>query len=266
VLTREPSAENEPPVLTGLEMAGQSYHETPGTYLAGRDSGILFITGSLIQSAKLRLAARLAKRDGRLLIAFMPGTNLPGLKEAENLRLMLRTCDTIILVDPVKESIESSRFPYSDVAFAICEGLRDTSCRKPLRRMLTLGQLARVSSAESSSNVEEALLKAVRKLLPVAEFSHKPLVFVNIVGREVNRKTLVRASRWVASTLRPTDMILCSVQRDGEIPVSVHLLVTGITFPHSPSSRKLSMDLDEIEPESAGDKEMGITLGLDQME
>lgn len=267
--TREQaSAENDASGLDGLMMtAGQPHYGAPGTCLARRDSGIIFITGSLIQPAKLQLAAELAKRDGCILIALMPGIGLSSLSEAENLRLMLRFCDTIVFVDPIQGSPDPGpRLLYSDVAFAISEGLKDTSCRKPLRRMLTRGQLARVSAANSSSNVEEALLKALRALLPVAEFSNRPQVFLSILGREIDRKTLVRASRWVARAMRPIDIIVCSAQRSSQATASVYLLVTGIAFPHSPSSRKLSIDVDELEPESDNDNGMDIRLGLDQME
>lgn len=264
--TREqPSAEDHPPAINRLKTTGQLYYGTPGTSLARRYPGILFITGSKIQPSKLQLAAQLAKRDSSLLVALMPRMNLSQLIEAENLRLMLRFCDTIIIVDSTQELSGSyAGLTYSNIIPAICEGLQDASCRKPLRRMLTRGQLARVSAA-NSSNVEKALLIALRKLLPVAEFSHKPQVFLSIVAQEVDRKTLVRASRWI-SALRPSHTIIRSNPGNGQVTASVYLFVTGIAFPHSPSSRKFSMDIDELEPESAGDDEMEITLGLDQME
>ena len=74
----------------------------------------------------------------------------------------------------------------------ICEGLANTSGHRFLRGMLKRGQLARVSSARScSGNVEEAILKALRAILPVAEFTQHPDVFLNISSRnEIDRKTL----------------------------------------------------------------------------
>jgi hypothetical protein len=132
--------------------------------------------------------------------------------------------------------------------------------------MLKRGELARVSSARSNSNVEEALLRALRPLLPIAEFSRKPEVFLNISGSEIGRKTLAQASRWVSNVLHPVNTIVCSTCRERELEAHVFLVATGIEFPYSPSSRRLTMDLHEFEPESDGDNEIAISLGLDQME
>jgi hypothetical protein len=130
--------------------------------------------------------------------------------------------------------------------------------------MLRRGQLARVSSARSRSNIEEALLRALRVLLPITEFSRKPEVFLGISGREIDRKAVARTSRWISKVMCPANTIVCSTRRESE--VGVFLVATGIAFPYSPSSRRLSINLDELEPESDDDKEIAITLGLDQME
>jgi len=262
------SVETDESVLHGLEMLEQSCYETLGPVYAKHNPCVIFIAGNLIELAKVEFAAELAKRDNSLLVGLVPGTNLSSLGTAENLRLMLRFCDTIMIVDPIGKSPDSGtvRLPYSELAFEIREGLTNTSCRKLLRSMLNRGQLARVSSARSTSNVEEALLKALRQLLPVAEFTHDPEVFLRIIGREIDRKTLARATKWVSNALHPSETIVCSTFSEGDVQASVHMVVTGIAFPHSSSSRRLAMDIDELEPESNKDNEMAITLGLDQME
>jgi hypothetical protein len=158
------------------------------------------------------------------------------------------------------------RLEYSNVGLEICKGLRDVSCGVLFRGMLKRGQLARVSSARSVFNIEEALLRALRALLPVTEFSRKPEVFLGISGQRINRKTLTCVSRWISRALYPSNTIICSSCNDNELEASVFLVATGIAFPYSPSSRKLSINLDDLEPESDGDDEMALTLGLDQIE
>jgi len=261
------SVQTDGSVLHSLDTLGRPNYETLGTVVAERDSGIIFVAGNLIAHAKVRLAAELAKRDGYLLVGLVPGLHLSNLDIAESLRLMLRFCDTIVIVDPINNSPHSGsvRLQYSDVAFEICKGLTNNSCRRLLRSMLKRGQLARVTWAKSTSSVEEALLKALRTLLPVAEFSHKPEVFLSIIGREIDHKTLARVSKWISDALHPSDTIICTYRENG-VKARVYLVVTGITFPHSASSRRLSIDIDELEPESNKDNEMALALGLDQME
>jgi hypothetical protein len=130
--------------------------------------------------------------------------------------------------------------------------------------MLRRGQLAMVTSATSNSNIEEALLRALRAILPVAEFSRRPEVFLGISGRETDGQAVARALRWISRALYPSNTIAYSKCVDSA--VTVFLAATGIAFPYSPSSRRLSMNLDELEPESDDDDYMAITLGLDQME
>jgi hypothetical protein len=267
--SREPDVvEADESLLHGLARLEQSCYEPFGTIVTERGSGILFVAGNLIEHHKLRLAAELAKRDDSLLIGLTPGLYLSKLGTSENLRLMHRFCDTIIIIDPIKKQPNSGpeRLRYSDVAFEIYKGLTNVSCRRLLRSMLKRGQLARASSARSTSNVEEALLRAVRTLLPVADFSRKPEVFLSISGRKIERKTLARVSKWISNTLYPSNTIICYTYSGSEANTSVFLAATGIAFPYSPSARRLSMDLDELEPESDGDNEMAIALGLDQME
>jgi len=261
------SIETDGPILHSLDTLERPCYESLGTVVAERDSGIIFIAGNLIEHAKVLLAAELAKRDNYLLVGLVPGLHLTNLDIAESLRLMLRFCDTIVIVDPIKNSPYSGpiRLPYSNVAFEICKGLTNSSCRRLLRSMLKRGQLARVSWANSASSVEEALFKALRTLLPVAEFSQKPEVFLSIIGREIDRKTLARVSKWISNALHPSETIVCTYRESG-VRARVYLVVTGIAFPHSPSSRMLSIDIDEVEPESNKDNEMVLTLGLDQME
>lgn len=262
------SVEANEAVLHGLDILNQSCHEPFGTIAAERGSGIIFIAGNLIEHAKVRYAAELARSDSSLLIGLVPGTNLTNLGTARTLRLMHRFCDTIIIIDTIERASNSGliRLEYSDVASRICEALTNASCRKLLRSMLKRGQLARVSSARSNSNIEEALLGALRALLPVTEFSREPEVFLGISGREIDRKTLARVSRWISNALYPSNTIVCSTFRESEVEASVLLIATGIAFPYSPSSRRLSINLDELEPESDVDNEMTITLRLDQIE
>ena len=228
------------------------------TSLRQHSECVIFVREDMIQPAELRLAAQLAAREGSLLIGLMAEMTMPTRRTAENLRLLLRFCGTVVLVDPIRES-------YSDVAFAISEGLKDNS-RRGLRTILTRGQLARAILTNSSSNIDEALHKALRILLPVAEFSCEPQVYLNILGREVDRKTVSRATGWISDTLHPSGTIVRHARTEGDVKASVFLLVTGIAFPHSPSFRQLSIEIDELEPESDTDRAMEIALGLDQME
>ena len=234
-----------------------SISEIHRTLLRQDNERIIFVTEDITQP-ELRLAAQLAERDDSLLIGLMPGITKPNRRTTENLRLLLRFCDTVILLDTNRKS-------YSDVAFAINEGLKENS-RRELRTMLSRGQLARASLTNSSSNVEEALLQALRTFLPAAEFSCEPQVYLNILGREIDQKTVSRATRWISDTLHPSRTFLRHAQSEGDVTASVFLLVTGIAFPQSSSFRELSIEIDELEPESDTDGAMEMALGLDQME
>ena len=266
--SRDPgSAETDELVLHGLDVSARLCIEARGVIAAERASGVIFITGNLIDRSKVRFAAELAQRDRSLLIGLLPGINLCKLSAAENLRSMLHFCDTVIIMDPMEKAnsglIRSRR---RVVASAICEGLADSSSQRPLRNMLKRGQLARVGSARSTSNVEEAILKALRAILPVAEFSRNPEVFLNISSPKIDRNILARASKWISKALNPSNTILCSNYRKGTVEANACLLATGMAVPYSPSSRNISMDIDELEPESNSDNEIAMALGLDQME
>jgi len=267
--SREPdSVEIDEPVRHGLDVSGPLCIKPSGGIAAERAAGIIFITGNLTDRSKVRFAAELAKRDCSLLIGLLPEVNFSNVSAAENLRLMLHFCDTVVIVDPIEKPSNSGlvRLRRSAVASAICEGLADISSQRPLRSMLKRGQLARVGSALSTSNVEEAILKTLRAFLPVAEFSHSPEVFLNISGPKIDRNILARASKWISMVLGPSNTVLCSTHRKGAVEANVCLLATGITFPYSPSSRNIPMDMDELEPESKSDNEIAMGLGLDQME
>ena len=274
--SREPvSAETDKWVLYSLsnaniDLTSQSAFEKFGIEAAERGRDIVFIDWNLSSPSIVQLAAELANRDGSLLVGLVPGTDLSrNWNAAENLRLMLHFCDTVIMANSVEipDNVGlAQRLP--EVISEICEGLANTSGHRFLRRMLKRGQLARVSSARScSGNVEEAILKVLRAILPVAEFTQHPDVFLNISSRnEIDRKTLTRASKWISKSLTPANAIICSNCKEAA-QASVCLLVTGIAFPYSSSSsRNLSIDIDDLEPESSIDNEMMITLELDQIE
>jgi len=251
--------------LRNLDALDQSCHEPFGTLVAERFPGIIFIAGNQVKRAKVQQAAELARSSSSLLIGLVSATNLTDWGTARNLRLMHLFCDTVMIVDKTESASTSGliRLEYSDVALEIRETLANASCRKPFRSMLKRGQLARVTAAWSNSNIEEALLRALRALLPVTEFSRKPEVFLHISGRETSRKALNLASRWITRALQPSNTIV-SMERDVE--TSIFLVATGIAFPYSPSSRRLSITLDELEPESDEEREMALALGLDQIE
>jgi len=275
--SREPArAETDKWVLYGLsnvniDLSSQLAFEKFGMDAAERGRDIVFIVGNMISRSIVQLAAELAKRNGSLLVGLVAGIDLPhNSNAAENLRLMLHFCDTAIMVDSVEiPEIAGLAQKLPEGVSEIYEGLANTSGHRFLRGMLKRGHLARVSSARScSGNIEEAILKALRAILPVAEFTQPPDVFLNISSHnEIDRKTLTRASKWISKTLAPANAIICSNCREGAAQASVCLLVTGLAFPYSsPSSRNISIDIDDLEPESSTDNEMTITLGLDQIE
>lgn len=251
--------------LHSLDALDQSCHEPFETLVEERFPGIIFIAGNQVKRAKVQQAAELARSSSSLLIGLVSGTNLTDWGTARSLRLMHRFCDTVMIVGQMESASNSGliRLEYSDVVLQIRETLANASCRKLFRSMLRRGQLARVTAARSNSNTEEALLRALRALLPVTEFSRKPEVFLHISGQETNRKNLNRASRWITRALQPSNTI---ISMESDVETNIFLVATGIAFPHSPSSRKLSITLDELEPESDEESELALALGLDQIE
>ena len=254
-----------------LNLSSQLSFETLGIEGAERGWDIVFITGNTIGHSIVQLA-ELAKRRDWPLVGLVPGTDLNrNWSAAENLRLMLHLCDTTVMVNSNEKS-DNSGLPQlvsSDIVSEICEGLANTSYHRSLRGMLKRGQFARVSCARSSSpNVEEAVLKALRAILPVAGFTEKTEVFLNISGpKKIDRKTLTRASRWISRALTPANAVICANSEEGASGGSVFLLVTQIAFPYlSPSSRNLSIDIDDLEPESSLDNGNRLSLELDQIE
>jgi len=250
--------------LDGLDLLKVG-SEPFGVVVAEPSSNIVFVSGDLVAYARTRDAAELAKRSKSLLVGLVHDTNVTHLATARNLRLMHRFCDTIIIADNISSDSDAG-LEYSDIALEICEGLTNASSKRMLRVLLQRGQLARVIRIRSYSNVEDVVLKALRKLLPVTEFSRNPEIFLNLSGRGVNRKSQACVSRWVSRAMCPTNIIMCSRNDERAVETSLFLLVTQVTFPHSPSSRRLSINLHELEPESESDDETNLTLGLDQME
>ena len=257
-----------------LDLSNRSSFEELTNTITDCNWDIVFIAEHMIEHSMVQLAAKLAKRNGSLLVGLMPRMVLSRKRSAaRNLRLMIHSCDTTILVNsvggPNNVELEQglSSLGYPNVISEICEGLVDTSDRKALRGLLKRGQLARASSASSPTlNIEGGILKALRELSPVAELVQNPEVFLNISSRdEIDRKTLTRASEWISRVLTPANVVICSNKKYVAPQPSVFLLVTGVAFPYS-SARNLSIDIDDIEPESSNDDEMSITLELDQLE
>jgi hypothetical protein len=236
---------------------------------------IVFIADHMIEHSLVRLAAKLAKRNGSLLVGLVPGMTLSRRYcSTENLRLMIHSCDMTILVNSVDGEPQStelgeglSSLGYSNVISKICQGLVNDSNRRALRDMLKRGQLARVNSVSSHTpNIETGVLNVLRKLLPVAEFVRNPEVFLSISSRvEIDKKTLARASEWISRVLAPADVVICSNKEYFGAQTRIFFLVTGIAFPYS-SARNLPIDIDDIEPESSNDGEIRIPLELDQLE
>ena len=242
------------------------------------DWDIIFVAGSLVGHSLVKLYAEMARRKGCIVVGFAhcaeDRRDRGGI--VENLRQMLRISDTVILIDPIanwKQASLASEFSCPaccDTASAICDGLSSAANSRLLRSIIRRGHLARVSSGVScASNVEEAVLNALTRLLPIADFAEAPAAFVTITSpQDVDKKVIANALGWFSKLLSPDIEIVCSTRRRRNITAAtVTLLVTGVAFPYaSPSYRKLPIELHDLEPESSVDGIVRIALPLDQLE
>ena len=125
-----------------------------------------------------------------------------------------------------------------------------------------------MSSGRSLANVEDAVLNALRRLLPIADLAEAPVAFVTITSpQDIDGKIVANALGWFSKLLSPDIEIICSTRKRNITAPTVDVLLTGVAFPYaSPSYRKLPIELHDLEPQSSVDGTVRIDLQLDQME
>jgi len=254
--------------VRNLDLSTPSSLEVLETYQA-EDWDIVFFTGTTTSYSMLHLVAQMAKNREWPLVGIVTDSDLNcNWTAVRNLRLMLHSCDTTIMSTHNESSVILPVTELSsNVISAICEGLTNPCIRRPLRGMLKRGQLARVSSARSNSNIEEAVLKALRPILPLAGITENNEVFLALSCPTIDRKILSHATRWISKALAPANIVICTNSKECIAKWNVFLLITRVAFPYlSPSSRNLCLDIDDLEPESCFENESRLTLELDQIE
>lgn len=205
----------------------------------------------------------------------------------DSLRLMLNTCDTVILLDSQSTEPSELILPFGlrtdttghaccAVVASIVQTFTQASLLNgepsDLRAMLRRGGLAKVGMGESYSvcGAEEAVLNALRNTVPLGDLSIANGVFVDIVGDETMADSdVARALDLITRQINPGAEVLCGRRVDANMhgATRVNLLVTGVSFPYSWSGyRKLPIEIYELEPESGEDENIGVDLGLNQLE
>ena len=205
----------------------------------------------------------------------------------DSLRLMLNTCDTVILLDNQSSDLPEFILPFGlrvDAAGQACcttvasivQTFTESSLLngKPcdLRAMLRRGGLAKVGMGESYSvcGAEEAALNALRTTMPIGDLSDANGVFIDIVGDEtISNEDVGCALDLISPQINPGANVLYGQRVDVNMhgATRVNLLVTGVSFPYSWCGyRRLPIEIYELEPESGEDENVSLDLGLNQLE
>ncbi len=205
----------------------------------------------------------------------------------DNMRSMLRSCDTVILVDchhadssslmlPFRLNVDAAGQTCSSLISSITDAFSNQNLVKgevvELRSMLRRGRLAKVaaSSAYSRCGVEEAALEALRKVVPAGYLTEATGIFLNITSCEnVAELEISSALELVSRRINPEADIFCARGVKANLPsiTQVSLLATGIPFPYTWGGyRKLPVEIFEMEPEAGEEEQIALNLELDQIE
>lgn len=204
-----------------------------------------------------------------------------------SMRKILNTCDTVILLDnhsfdpsPVTLPFGLSADPVGQISCSIVSSIAQTFSNaellngelKQLKAMLKRGGLAKVGVGQSYSlhGAEEAVLNAMRHVMPLGDLAEASGVFVNFTAHEKIRKADIESAlELVSRRINPhADLLYGRLPHAGQgNSTTVSLLVTGASFPYTWGGyRKLPIELHEMEPESGEEERLGIRLDLHQLE
>jgi len=237
------------------------------------------------------VVAEVARDSGALVVGLITKPFLHERKRVslavDSLRALLKTCDTLVLVDNYGTGAARETTPFSldlDIAAqttcslvsSITHSFQDPSRLgfdiKELRAMLRHGGLARVgvSGRYSSDRVEEAALTAIRNIVPHCDLAKADGVYLGILGDGgLHESDLDSTLRLVSHRINPSADFFYAhhVDQDALGLSRISLLATGVSFPYTWGGyRRVPMEIFEMEPESSGDDRLSIDLRLPQLE
>lgn len=205
----------------------------------------------------------------------------------DSMRFMLSSCDTVVMVDnhpadpsslmlPFRLNVDAAGQTCCSIVSSITESFSNQNPSKgnvrELRSMLKRGGMAKAGASHSYSNcgVEDAALKALRKIVPAGYLSDATGVFLNIIGSEnVSEVDVMSALDLVSGKINPSVNMLYSHRVDADLQgtARVSLLATGIPFPYTWGGyRRMPIEIYEMEPETGIEGRIAMNLGLDQIE
>jgi cell division protein FtsZ len=260
--------------------------------LGGRD--LVFVLagmGGIIGGGTAPIIAETARRNGAVVIGVV---TRPFRFErdrfrlaVESLRQMITVCDTVFLIDNDASDPSSMTLPFNlslDPATQTCLAIihsiagnfrQSNLCNAELGELRTLlrrGGLARASVGHSYSHLgaEDATLRVLRNAVVNDDLARANGVFINITGGEhVQRAHVESAVNLLSQCCAPSAQLLYEHRIDQTMRTltSVTLLTTGISFPASwREYRKIPLDLYDLEAESGNEEDLGLKLGLQQLE
>jgi cell division protein FtsZ len=235
--------------------------------------------------------AEIARKNGAIVIGLVtkPFPFERGrLHSAVNsLRRLTNACDTVVLIDnyafepfsitlPLNLSLDAAGQTCCAIVQSLMHTFSDSRLGDgelgELRTMLRRGGLAKAALGQSHSHLgaEEAALGAFRNTITHGDLSNAHGVFVNITGGDhVHPKHVESAIQLFSTNINPSAQFLYGHRLDASMrgATRVTLLATGVSFPSAWGRyRKLPLELYDLEPESAEEEDLDLTLGLVQME
>jgi cell division protein FtsZ len=220
------------------------------------------------------VAAEVARKNGALVVGLITKPFFHERRRVgsavDSLRVLLRTCDTVVLVDNYGAAAATQGMPFSfdlDIAGQTACSLVSSITRSfhnpsslsfdinELRAMLRRGGLARagVSGWYPSGGAEEAMLTAVRNIVPHCDLAKAEGVYLGISGDGgLHESDLSSTLELISRRINPNaDFFYAHHLDQGTVGLSrISLLATGVSFPYTWGGyRRVPMEIFEMEPE-----------------
>jgi cell division protein FtsZ len=270
---------------------GQTSHEFQS--VIGRPEIVFMLAGmgGRTGGRAAPIFAEVARKNGAIVIGMVTKPFLfeqGRLHSAVNcVRRLTNACDTVILIDnyafdpfsmtlPLNLSLDAAGQTCCAVVQSLMHTFSDSGLGNgelgELRAMLRRGGLAKAAFGQSHSHLgaEEAALRAFRSTMAHGDLSNANGVFVNITGGDqVHPKHVESVIQLFSTNINPSAQFLYGHRLDASMrgTTRVTLLATGVSFPSAWGRyRKIPLELYDLEPESAEEEDLSLTLGLVQME
>jgi cell division protein FtsZ len=237
------------------------------------------------------IAAELARKSGALVVGLVTKPFFPerGKVSAavDSLRALLKTCDTVVLVEnhgaggashplPFRFDLDIAGQTTCSLVSSITQSFHNPSSLSSdiadLREMLRQGGLAKagVSGWCSGGGLEEAALTVMRDIVSHCDLTNTDGVFLGILSNGgVHESDLASILELVSRRINPdADFLYAHHAEPEELGLTrLSLLATGISFPYSWGGyRRVPIEIFEMEPESGDDGSLSIRLEIPQLE